>query len=63
MRLSSASPAFGAMLGLGTLLFALFGNMGGTAPAIYGGGVRLTSGSRNSRFGQARAGDAAGMVG
>ena len=35
------SPSFGAMLGLGTLLLALFVTWIATAQAIYVGGVRL----------------------
>jgi len=44
------SPSFGAMLGLGTLLFALFVTWVATAQAIYVAALRLPNHARNSDF-------------
>ena len=56
------SPSFGAMLGLGTLLLALFVTWVATAQAIYVAAFGYEAGGRNSRLRQARADDAAGLV-
>ena len=56
------SPSFGAMLGLGTLLLALFVTWVATAQAIYVAAFGYERRRRNSGFRRARADDAARLV-
>ena len=56
------SPSFGAMLGLGTLLLALFVTWVATAQAIYVAAFGYRRRGRHSRFRPARADDAARLV-